>query len=256
MSVPARYLVEVQLRRYRHTWRSTAASTMVLPLLLLLVPGLGVGRLVDASQALGSLRYLDFIAPAVVAGVAMQVALAEATMPVFAGIRITRTTQAALATPIRPEDLVDGYLGWILLRIVAASAVLLAAAEALRAVPLGATVPLVTVAALTGLAHAPLLLAFTVRQQDGYALAAAGRLLVLPALFGAGTFLPLHLLPGGVAGLAQLTPLWHGVQLCRGAVGIATVRPAAVAVHLAVLAAYALGGYAVARRAFRRRLAP
>lgn len=228
---------------------------MVLPLLLLLVPGLGVGRLVDASHALGSLRYLDFIAPAVVAGVAMQVALAEATMPVFAGIRITRTTQAALATPIGPEDLVDGYLSWVLLRTVATCAVVVAAAEALHAVPLGAYLPLLVVAALVALAHAPLLLAFTVRQQDGYALAAAGRLLVLPALFGAGTFLPTQLLPGAVAGVARLTPLWHGVQLCRGAVGIATLSAGAVAVHLAVLLAYAAGGYALARRTFRRRLA-
>ncbi|HEV7658113.1 MAG TPA: ABC transporter permease [Mycobacteriales bacterium] len=256
MTTRAWWLVEAQLRRYKHTWRSTAASTMVLPLLLLLVPGLGVGRLVDASHSLGSLRYLNFIAPAVVAGVAMQVALAEATMPVFAGIRITRTTQATLATPITPGDLVDGYLSWILLRTLSTCAVLVVVAQALRAVPLSACVPLLAVAALTALAHAPLLLAFTVRQQDGYTLAAAGRVLVLPALFGAGTFLPTHLLPSGLAAVSRLTPLWHGVQLCRGAVGIATLSPAAVAVHLVVLLGYAAGGYAVARRTFRRRLVP
>lgn len=256
MTIQAWRLVEVQVRRYRRTWRSTAASTLVLPLLLLLVPGLGVGRLVDAAHSLGPLSYLDFIAPAVVAGVAMQVALAEATMPVFAGARITRTTQAALATPVRPEDLVDGYLLWILLRTVAAGLVLLIVAAVLGAVPLAATVPLLATAALVALAHAPLLLAFTVRQQDGYALAALGRLLVLPALFGAGAFLPIRLLPAVVVAPARLTPLWHGVQLCRGAAGITSLSGPAVAAHLAVLAAYAGGGYALARRTFRRRLAP
>jgi lipooligosaccharide transport system permease protein len=50
-----------------------------------------------------------------------------------------------------------------------------------------------------------------------------------------------------------VTPLWHGVQLCRSlTLGGATWT--ASLVHVAYLLAFALGGYAIARITYRRRL--
>jgi lipooligosaccharide transport system permease protein len=49
----------------------------------------------------------------------------------------------------------------------------------------------------------------------------------------------------------MVSPLWHGVELCRGiAMGNATT--AATAVHVAILAGLAVLGYFAARRTYQR----
>ena len=72
-------------------------------------------------------------------------------------------------------------------------------------------------------------------------------------LFG-GAFYPIGQLPEWLQALAKITPLWHGVELCRGSVH-ATLSALDVVVHCAVLVAYALAGTLLARRAFATRLA-
>jgi lipooligosaccharide transport system permease protein len=52
---------------------------------------------------------------------------------------------------------------------------------------------------------------------------------------------------------AYITPIWHGVELCRGLMlGTAELLPALG--HVAYLLAWTIGGLLFARRAYRRRL--
>ena len=51
-----------------------------------------------------------------------------------------------------------------------------------------------------------------------------------------------------------MTPLYHGVELCRGAV-LGTLGVADAVVHIAVLVAFWLAGFVICRRTFARRLA-
>jgi lipooligosaccharide transport system permease protein len=53
---------------------------------------------------------------------------------------------------------------------------------------------------------------------------------------------------------AWLTPLAHGVALCRSLV-LGNVVAGEALVHLGVMAAYTVGGFLLARIAFMRRLA-
>ncbi len=53
--------------------------------------------------------------------------------------------------------------------------------------------------------------------------------------------------------MAYATPLYHGVELCRGAV-LGTLSIGAGVVHIAVLVAFWVAGYVLCRRAFERRL--
>jgi lipooligosaccharide transport system permease protein len=248
-------VVEYQFHHYRRTWRSTMAATILFPALLLLVLGVGVGQLVDNSGALGSVRYLEFLAPAVIAGTAMQVGVAESTLPVFASLNLTRTADAALATPIGPVGLINGYLLWIGLRTGAGFLVVFALALAVGAVPVSSGAGMLGASVLVALAHAGPLLAFTVRQNTAYGLAALTRLVVLPTLLGAGTLAPTGLMPGALALVARLTPLWHGVQLCRWYAGVQALSAWAACAHIAYLSAWTGAGYLVARRSFHHRLA-
>ena len=75
----------------------------------------------------------------------------------------------------------------------------------------------------------------------------------MPHRFGmiSGVFFPAEQLPRPVLTVAQVLPLYHGVELVRPLV--AGRWPAQVALHVAVLLAYAAAGYAIAIMYARRR---
>jgi lipooligosaccharide transport system permease protein len=76
---------------------------------------------------------------------------------------------------------------------------------------------------------------------------------VIPMTLFAGVFFPVSALPLAVRWIAYASPLWHAVELCRAAtLGIPAVG--SVALHVAYLALWVVGGYALARWRFNRRL--
>ena len=64
---------------------------------------------------------------------------------------------------------------------------------------------------------------------------------------------PIDQLPAWSQPIAHVTPLYHGVELTRGAV-LGTLGVLAAIGHVAVLADYAGAGYALCRRTFTSRL--
>jgi lipooligosaccharide transport system permease protein len=79
------------------------------------------------------------------------------------------------------------------------------------------------------------------------------RFIMIPLFLFSGTFFPITQLPAWIRPVAYLTPLWHGVALCRAlSLGTATVGGALV--HLGYLAALAAAGVAAAQRTYRWRL--
>jgi lipooligosaccharide transport system permease protein len=55
--------------------------------------------------------------------------------------------------------------------------------------------------------------------------------------------------------IAYVTPLWHGVALCRG-LALGTIGVLAALGHVIVLCVFAGAGLAVAFRYYRKRLTP
>jgi lipooligosaccharide transport system permease protein len=76
---------------------------------------------------------------------------------------------------------------------------------------------------------------------------------MIPMFLFSGTFFPVSQLPSWLRPLAYLTPLWHGVVLCRAlSLGVATAGTALG--HIGYLAALASVGIVAGNRAYRRRL--
>jgi lipooligosaccharide transport system permease protein len=254
--VPLR-VVEGYARAYRRTWKGTAATTFVSPVLFLAAMGLGLGALVDrgSATAVPAETYLAFLAPGLLAATAMQTAATDTTWPVMAGIKWLKTYHAALATPVSPRDLVAGHLGWVLLRVAFAAVVFAAVMVVFGATgPLGAALAVLP-ATLTGLAVASLVTAFTASRQNEYALASLHRFGIMPLYLFSGTFFPLDRVPEALHPVAYMSPLWHGVELTRAAaLGGDPAWPAAV--HVVLLVACALAGFPLAVRAFAERLTP
>jgi len=250
-----RYL-ETRALVYRRLWRGSVISTFLNPLMFLAAMGLGLGSLVDGGaggEALPGNSYLAFLAPGLMAATAMQAAAGDSTWPVMAGIKWSKTYDATLATPVSVGDLVLGHLGFVTARVAFAVVVygLTAAGFGAMAVPraLLAAVP----AAITGLAFAAPITAFTATVERDTRLVALYRFGTVPMFLFSGTFFPVAQLPVLIRPVAYLTPLWHGVEATRGAaLGRAPTWP--ISVHLGVLAGFVVGGTWLAIKAMRRRL--
>lgn len=251
-------VVEANARVYKRTWKGSAVTAFLNPVLFLLAMGLGLGSIIDSNpgaDGLGGVRYVTFIASGLLAATAMQTGAAEGSWPVLAGIKWLKTYHAALATPVRVSDLVTGNLLWMAVRVT-----LSAVAFAVVSAALGVLAPIEVLAALpaailTGMAFAAPVTAYTAVAKDETRLAGVFRFAILPMFLFSGTFFPVEQLPGWLQPMAYVTPLWHGVELCRSsAIGFATTLHPIV--HLAYLVLWASVGWWFSQRNLRRRLQP
>src|SRR5437868_12974392 len=156
MSSPAVRSLQSWAYRYKRTWRGSAVSSILQPVLFLAAMGLGLGSLVNRghTSSLGGVTYLVFLAPALLAAAAMQTAAMESSWPVMAAVKWLKTYDAMLATPLRVRDVLAGHLTWITARIAMGAAVFTVVMAAFGAVKSPEGVLLLPAAVLTGLAFA------------------------------------------------------------------------------------------------------
>lgn len=244
---------------YRRRWRGSVFSTVLTPILMLAALGVGLGTLVDKGTAvhrasLGGVSYLRFLAPGLLAAAAMQTAANEAIYPVMEGIKWRRTYHAMVATPLTAADVALGQLLWIVVRIAMTSTVFVAAIIAFGAAQSGNIVLALPAAVLTGAAFAAPVAAFTASLQGPQGLANLMRFGIVPLYLFSGTFFPVSQLPAALRPVAYVTPLWHGVDLCRSlALGRADLGT--VALHVGYLLVWTAVGSFLAVTRFRKRLA-
>jgi lipooligosaccharide transport system permease protein len=252
---PLLRVVEREARVFRRLWRGTVFSSLLAPVLFLAAMGVGLGDLIDQrSGGAGGVDYIDFIAAGLLAASAAQVAAGEAMWPVLGGIKWMRTSQGMVSTPITPSDVNRGLLVWTGLRTAISATAFVTVASLFGAVNSPWGVLAIPAAALTGCAIAAPIAAFSATQETDLAFPIIMRLGIVPLVLFSGTFFPLEQLPGWAQALAAVSPLWHGVELCRAATtGRADLLP--VVGHVAVLAAYVAVGVFAGARTFTRRLA-
>jgi lipooligosaccharide transport system permease protein len=251
-------VAEVNARAYRRTWKGSAVTTFLNPVLFLAAMGLGLGSLVDRDtkmRALEGLSYIAFLAPGLLAATAMQTGASEASWPVMAGIKWTKTYHAALATPVGVGDLVGGHLAWVAVRLLMTSVAFVAVMAVFGAVSLGGGLLAVPPAVLTGLAFAAPVTAFTGFSERETRLSSLFRFGIIPMFLFSGTFFPVAQLPGWLQPVAYATPLWHGVELARlTALGSSTTF--SVGAHVVYLLLWTTAGWYLSAVALRRRLQP
>lgn len=244
------------LVNYRRTWRGTAFSSVLNPVLYLGAMGVGLGSLVDkhGTASLGGISYLAFLAPGLMAAAAMQTAVGESAYPVFTAVKWQHTYQAAASTPLRPADIYHGHLLFTTMRLAMNAAVFLGIMAAFGAVSSPWALAAVPVAVLTGLAFAVPIDGFAVtRKKNGQSFDLIFRFGMIPLFLFSGTFFPVTQLPAWIRPLAYITPLWHGVALCRS-LSLGTADLAGAIGHLAYLTGLILIALLLGQRAYRWRL--
>ncbi len=242
------------LAQYKRVWRGTIGTSLLNPLLYLAALGVGLGTIVDRSQnAPAGVPYLDFIAPGLLAAAAMQTAATEASWPVLGAIKWTRTYYAMTATPLTERDVLIGHQLFVITRVFTAAAAYLVVVAAFGAVNAWYGVFAIPVAVLVGTAFSFPIAAYAATRQNESTFPPIFRFVIVPMFLFSGTFFPVDQMPLALELVAYVTPIWHGVELCRQ-LTLGELEPWAALGHLAYLLAWTVGGLVAARYTYRRRL--
>ena len=257
MSTPPAVRVTAYFARaYARTWRASIMTTFVNPLLYLLAMGVGLGSFINRSghaAQLGHLSYLHFVAPALAAAAGATTAASESMFPVMGAIKWTRSYFCMLATPLRVGDVLGGHLAWIGARVAMAVTPYLIVMAAFGTIASPEAIAVLPAGVLVGLAFAAPLVAFAATQDNDGAFSLIFRLGLIPLFLFSGVFFPVSVLPIGLRVVAYASPLWQGVDLCRG-LTLGTIGAATAGGHVVFLAAFVVTGWAAARRTYARRL--
>lgn len=248
---------EHRAMQYRRTFRASIFGSFGQPILFLTAMGVGLGVYVDRTPdaSLGGLTYLQFLAPGLLASTVMQSGSFEATFPILGGLQWSRIFHAMYATPLRPRDVALGNIAWITLRLTMIATVFALVILAFGANRSQLIVLAVPAAVLTGLAFGLPIMAYTATQRRPDRFAAIFRFGVTPLFLFSGTFFPIESLPPLLQPAAWLSPLWHGVDLCRALMlGTIGEAPMLALAHVAILLALAIGGALAAIRTVGNRL--
>lgn len=241
--------------RFRQAGLGTLLVAVFNPIFVLGAMGLGLGSLIDGNRALslGGMDYLSFLAPGLMAAFAMQGAAQESLWPVLGGIKWEGSYLAQAATPLRPVDILRGQLLYTSMRVAISTTMTFFAMVLFGAVESWWGVLAVPAALLTGLAYAAPITAFSATQQTDSAFPLIMRLGVIPSYLFSGTFFPIRQLPGALQAVAKVTPLWHGVDLCRN-LSLGTATLAGSLGHVAYLMLFVLVAMRAGAHTFTRRL--
>ncbi len=248
---------EHQFIRFRKTFRSTITAGLVGPLMYLLGIGIGLGTQVDARAAeLGTDSYVDYVGPGLMAASAMQLAASESLWQTGGLLRWRGVYVSITSTPLAITQLFVGHVAWIGFRTFVSAVMYLIVLLAFGIVgsPLALLAPVV--AALTGMAFAAPISAWT-----GWSMSKGPgeqsfpmilRLGIIPLFLFSGAFYPIEQLPIVLEWIARVVPVWHGVELIRALILGEGVGLLAGLGHVAVLLSYTAAGIAVGQRTFVR----
>jgi lipooligosaccharide transport system permease protein len=196
-------------------WHSEAPGFVAEPIVVLVGMGLGLGAYVGMVDGQ---RYVEFIAPGIMASYAMFSASFECSYGSFVRMEFQRTYDAIIATPLNVEDVIAGEIFWGATRSLMTGTIILiiAAAFQLVASPWAAFVPVVSL--LEGIMFASIAILFTSFAPAIYTFNYFFTLFITPMFFLSGVFFPLTTFPEIIQRLAWIVPLTPVVQLNRALV--------------------------------------
>jgi lipooligosaccharide transport system permease protein len=240
--------------QYKRTWKSSVATSFLIPILYLAAMGIALGSLIDKhSHGVGGVSYLAYLAPGLLAGTSMQIGTNDMMYPVLGAIKWMRTYLAMLAGPLSVYDVLIGHLAWVATRIAIVVSIYLAVMAAFGTIFSFWAILALPVAVLTGMAFGAPMAAFAATLDKDSGFSTLYRFVIIPLFLFSGIFFPISQLPLVLQVVAYISPLFHGVSLCRD-LTLGTVHPWPDLGHAAYLCLWVGVGYAVGRHTFAKRL--
>ena len=240
-------------RRNLLVWRKLAIPSMLGnladPLIYMLGLGFGLGAMLSE---VGGMSYLAFLATGIVCSSTMMSASFEAMYSGFSRMHMQKTWDAIMNAPVTLDDVVLGEAVWAASKSFLSGMAVLLVAWVLGVVHSATALWVIPVVFLAGFAFASMGLVMTALSPSYDFFMYYFTLVITPMMLVSGVFFPVAQLPGSLQVVTQFLPLTHAVDLVRPLMS-GTV-PSSIALHLAVLAAYALAGFSIALVLTRRLL--
>ena len=196
-------------------WHSEAPGFVAEPVLILLAMGLGLGAYVGLVDGQ---KYIEFIAPGIIASYAMFSASFECTYGSFWRMEHQKTYDAILATPLNVEDVIAGEIFWGATRSLITGSVILVVAAAFGLVPSPWALLIPVLSFLAGIMFSSIAIIFTSLVPSFYSFNYYFTLFITPMFFFSGVFFPLSSFPKIVQTISWIIPLTPVVHLTRALV--------------------------------------
>jgi lipooligosaccharide transport system permease protein len=193
-------------------WHSEAPGFVAEPIIILLAMGLGLGAYVGLVDGQ---KYIDFVAPGVIASYAMFSASFECTYGTFVRMEYQKTFDAVIATPVSVHDVTAGEIFWGATRSLLTGTIVLVIAAAFQLVHSPWAVLIPVVAFLEGLMFASIAVLFASIVPSMYSFNYYISLFITPMFYFSGVFFPLSSFPEIVQNISRVVPLTPVVQLTR-----------------------------------------
>ena len=226
------------------------------PFLYLIAIGVGVGKLINAhSGGVDGVKYLTFLAPALLSTAAIQNSMDEVVFPTLEGFKFHKSFFAMNATPISGKQIANGVLLTAMIRaffsvVIYGTIIYLfggfTSARGWLAIP---------TALAAGAAFAAFIMGVTAwTKNDDCFFLVLGRFVMMPLFLFSGTFYQLSSMPFYLRWIGWLSPLWHTTELGRFMTYGHHITPLMFCVHIGYLVAMFTFGITFAHRQFEKRL--
>ena len=240
-------------RRNQLVWRKLAIASVLGniadPLLYMLALGYGLGSFIGN---VGGMPYIAFIGTGMVCQSAMFTSSFEAMYSAFSRMHVQRTWDAIINAPISLDDVVFAEWIWAASKAVMSSLAILVVILALGYGHSWYALWILPLGFLVGLTFGAFGLVMNSLAPSYDFFTYFFTLVLTPGLLLSGVFFPVTQMPAPLQAVAELLPLKHAIDISRPL--LMNEIPPDLALHVAVLLAYACSAYYVALVLTRRRL--
>ncbi len=240
-------------RRNQLVWRKLAIASVLGniadPLLYMVALGFGIGAFVPEVDGM---KYIAFLGTGMVCQSAMFTSSFEAMYSAFSRMHVQRTWDAIINAPISLDDVLFAEWVWAASKAVMSTTAILAVIMALGFGHTWFALWIIPLGFLVGLTFGGFGLVMNSLAPSYEFFTYFFTLVLTPGLLLSGVFFPVAQMPAALQAVANLLPLKHAIDLARPL--LQDRVPADIALHLAVLVAYACAAYYVALVLTRRRL--
>ena len=254
----ALYIASARLKSMSK-WRTIIAAVDIgNPLFYLIAVGIGIGVLVEqgsGTSGTNGIKYIAFIAPALLANTAITGIMDETVFPTIEGFKWRKLFFAQNSTPITGRQIAIGVYLAALCRAIFSVVVYYILLLAFDVVNFGISILLVPIAVLGGGAFGALMLfaAAKIEKEDQF-FNILGRLVIMPMFLFSGTFFPLSSMPIYLQPIGWISPLWHATELGRYLTYGHSISGLMIGVHFIFLTSLLALGLKLAFRNFTKRL--
>lgn len=226
------------------------------PFLYLVAVGIGVGKLINShSGGVDGVKYLTFLAPALLSTAAIQNAMDEVVFPTLEGFKWNKSFFAMNATPISGKQIANGVLlaamSRVLFSVVIYGTIVylfggFSSARGWFAIPTSLA---------AGAAFGAFIMGITAwSKNDDTFFMTLNRFVMMPLFLFSGTFYQLSSIPIYLRWIGWFSPLWHTTELGRYLTYGHHISLMMFFIHIGFLFSMFTFGITFAHRQFEKRL--